>query len=512
MRNAEGEPSCFEGTIRDVTDRHRQEAEREQTIEKLQSSLMFLHEPVGHFSRAAVTCGSETRIRTVAALMSAQHASAALVLSDSGSVLGIVTDRDLRDRVVAAGMDQREPVCRIMSAPVASIPEDALIYEALLAMQEKGVQHLAITDEAGKTTGLVRNKELLQFHRYGAIVLTREVARSATPEEVISCCRRTPDLVRAMVECGTRPRNITRILATVCDAATERFVALALKELGPPPVPFAFLALGSQGRHEQTMFTDQDNAIIYGDDDAWTAGASAYFLKVGTMVCDFLHEAGYTHCAGDVMAKNPRWCQPLSVWRRNFAGWIASAEPQQLLEFSIFFDFRAVCGEGGLARELRRHIHAQIGKSPAFFPHLAQNALQFKPPMRVFGRILAGAEGGEHGATLNLKDAMMPVVSFARLYALRGEIETTNTVDRLTALVEKQVLTESSHEETTAAYDILMRLRLEQQAHALSAGEPLGNTIAPRRMGHIEAALLNQSLAQIAAVQKKISYDFLGGT
>jgi CBS domain-containing protein len=497
-----------------VTEHHRQDAERAMTIEKLQSSLMFLHEPVSHFSRGAATCGSETPIRTVAGLMSAQRATAALVQSDSGTILGIVTDSDLRDRVVATGLDQMEPVSRIMTAPVASIPEEAPIYEALLAMQEKGIQHLVITGERGRMLGVVRNKELLQFHRYGAIVLTREVARSATADDVIRCCRRAPDLVRALVECGTRPRSITRILAAVCDAATERLTALAIEETGPPPVPFAFLALGSQGRHEQTIFTDQDNAIVFRGDgsEALQRDAAAYFLQVGVRVCDYLNQAGYPYCQGNVMAKNSKWCQPLGVWKQYFEDWIRTAEPPQLLEFSIFFDFRTVCGDAKLADELRRHVHAAIAQSPAFFPHFAQNALQFKPPIRVFGRILAGTEGGEQGGTLNLKDAMMPIVNFARLYSLRHEIENTNTVDRLAALVERQVLTESSHDETTAAYDILMRLRLEQQVHALATGQQLGNTIALRRVGHIDATLLNQSLAQIAAVQKKISYDFLGGT
>jgi CBS domain-containing protein len=233
---------------------------------------------------------------------------------------------------------------------------------------------------------------------------------------------------------------------------------------------------------------------------------------LGTRVCGWLHDAGLPMCRGNVMARNPKWCQSLATWKQYFAGWIERAEPQELLEFSIFFDFRAVCGDVALARELRRYVHEALRNCQAFFPHFAQNSLQFKPPMRLFGRILGGTAAGEHPGSLDLKDAMMPIVNFARLYALRHEINETHTLDRLDALAGQDVLLPSSREEITAAYDFLMRLRLRHQVAAHRAGQPLDNLVNHRKLGHSEQTLLKQAFGQIDAVQKKISYDFLGGT
>ena len=513
-RDEHGQAQRICATIEDVTAAARHEADRESLIERLQTSLLFLHEPAGQVGRSAVSCRLNTPIERAAALMTEHGSSAVLVQSESGEVLGIVTDRDLRERVLAAGADVRGPIHRIMSAPVVSISERAQVYEAMLTMQEKGVQHLVVQDDAGRTTGVIHGRELLQMPSHGAVALVREIARAGRPEEVSRCCRRTPGLVKALLDCGAHPHRIAGMIASVWDAATERLVALATAELGPAPAGFTFIVLGSQGRQEQTLFTDQDNAIIYAapDEAGGSPDVSRYFLELGSRVCEWLNDAGHPFCRGNVMAKNPKGCQPLPAWKPYFTEWIRRAEPQELLEFSIFFDFRTVCGDIELARELRRHVHQTARTSQAFFPHFAQNSLLFKPPARLFGRILGGAAGGEHPGFLDLKDAMMPIVNFARLYTLRHELSETNTLDRLDALARQHVLTESSHEEIVAAYDFLMRLRLRHQAAAIRAGHPADNLVNYRKLSHIEEALLKQAFAQIDAVQKKISYDFLGGT
>jgi PAS domain S-box-containing protein len=522
-RGEYGRPDWVEGALVDVTAAQRDLAERDALIEKLQTSLLFLHQPVGSLNRHSVVCDLNTPIQKAAALMVAHNASAILVLSESGAAVGLVTDHDLRSRVFAGdqesgrSLDLRAPVHRIMSAPLVSIPEDALIYEALMRMEEQDVQHLAVEDETGRIVGVIRGKELVQFHRYGSIVLGREIARARTSEEVARCCERTPALVRALLDSGGRPHNITHMLSSVCDAAAERLLSLALGELGPPPTAFAFIAMGSQGRQEQTLLTDQDNAIIYAPPENADRQAEAddYFACLGARVCEGLDQAGYSRCRGQVMASNPRWRRSLPEWKAYFDGWIRKAEPQELLEFSIFFDFRPVLmGEENvqaveMAQELRRHIHTVLDEQPAFFPHMAQSSLHFKPPTRLPGKIYLS--GGEHAGQINLKDAMAPIVNFARLYALRHHVGQSNTLSRLDALVEKNVLLPASRDEIAAAYDFLMKLRLQRQLDALQAGDPADNVIQPARLGHIEEALLHQAFAQISAVQKKISYDFLGG-
>lgn len=515
VQDDHGQGHLIDGILEDVTPAARREADREALLERLQTSLLFLHQSVGPVARSAVCCPLDTPVQRAAARMTEQDSSAVLVQSESGDAIGIVTDHDLRVRVMAASVSPREPIHRIMSAPLVTIPERAQVYEAMLIMKEKGLQHLVVADEAGRTIGVIHCRDLLQFPIHGATALVRDIGRATGPEEVAGTCRQMPALVKALLDCSSPPRNITRMVSSIWDAATERFVALAIEELGPPPAGFAFLVLGSHGRQEQTLFSDQDNAILYADseDAADASGPRQYFNELGSRVCRWLDQAGHPFCRGDVMARNPKWCQPLSVWRRHFADWIERAEPQELLEFSIFFDFRAVCGEMELSRQLRRFVHETLHDWQAFFPHFAQNSLQFRPPVRLFGRILGGGTaGGEHPGLLDLKDAMMPIVNFARLYALRHERSETNTLDRLDALAKEQILAESSHEEIVTAYEFLMRLRLRHHLTAIDAGRPPDNLVDHRRLGGTEETLLKQAFAQIDAVQKKISYDFLGGT
>jgi CBS domain-containing protein len=218
------------------------------------------------------------------------------------------------------------------------------------------------------------------------------------------------------------------------------------------------------------------------------------------------------------MASNPRWCRSLPEWMAGFDTWIRTSEPQEIISLSIFFDFRSVYGDADLAVELRRAIHDALADQPAFFHHFAQNAMTFKPPFRLVGNIYLGGGATEHAGEINLKDAMMPMVTFARLYALRHHLSQTHTLERVEALSERSVVLPASRDEFVAAYDFLMQLRLQNQA-TLAAGNTggashtahPGNVIHPSQLGYIQRELLKQAFAQIAAVQKKASYDFLGG-
>ncbi|HCU34761.1 MAG TPA: hypothetical protein DGT21_04720 [Armatimonadetes bacterium] len=509
VRPEDGATPYVDGIMEDVTLHAQQAAEREAELERLQASLLFLHEPVSALQRRAPICELHTPAQALAAMMTSEHATAVLVRAEDGTVIGIITDHDLRERIVATDGDLRAPAYRLMSSPLLTIPEQAAVYQALLTMEERAVQHLAVTDDAGGVIGLVRNQELLQFQSYGAIVLTREIGEAATAEEVVRSCRRVPEVGRALIISGAYPERVTSMLSAVCDAATRRFVELAQEELGPSPVPFSFIALGSHGRQELTLSSDQDNAIVYVTPDGREdPRAAAYLGEVGRRVCGWLDQAGYPYCTGDIMAQNPRWCQPVATWQHYFSEWVRLAEPRQLLEFSIFFDFRTVWGDDEPARQLREHIYDAVQQTPAFMPHFAQNSLLFKPPLRLFGRIVGGVD---HARQLNLKDALMPIVNFARLYALSHGLRQTHTLERLSALVDEGVLPAPSRDETAAAYGLLMRLRLRRQSDAQQAGRDPDNTISTRGLRHSEEAQLNQAFAQIEAIQKRISQEFLGG-
>jgi len=518
VREGDGQNATIDGILEDVTAARKQEAAREALIERLQASLLFLHEPIANLGRDVLICEINTSINQLSRLMTERNVTAALVASENSSIIGIVTDHDLRARVLAENIPFSAAIQTIMSAPLTKISEHALIYEALMRMEEKGVRHLAVQDRDGQIVSVIDNKALIQFQRYGPIVLAREISRSATPEEVAQHAGRTSPLVKTLLDSSARPRHVTNMLASICDSATERLVQLAIDELGTPPANFAFIAMGSQGRQEQTLVTDQDNGIIYAPSaEADPEQVNEYFLRLGKRVCGGLNRAGYPLCRGGVMAGNLRWCRSLPEWISGFDEWIQKSEPQEIIDLSIFFDFRTVYGASDLTHELRRAIHTTLTDDPAFFHHFAQNALMFKPPFRLLGNIyLSGGatdtlSGTRQAGEINLKDAMMPMVSFARLYALRHQINQTHTLERIEALTECNIILPASRDEIIASYDFLMQLRLQNQIAAIQSGRPPSNLIHPGKLGYIQQELLKQAFAQIAAVQKKISYDFLGG-
>ncbi len=512
IRNGNQQPESITGILEDITIQRKRELETEATIEKLQSSLLFLHESLEPLSRDVIFCGMNTPIEQLARLMTNRNATAALIATENETVIGIVTDHDLRARVLAENLDIQTPVHTIMSSPITKISEKALIYEALLRMEEKGVRHLAVEDQNGQIVNLIDSKSLIQFQRYGPIVLSREVSRSRSVDELTNHVQRTPQLAKTLLDSSTNPRHVTHMISSICDAATERLIQLAIEEAGPPPTRFAFIAMGSQGRQEQTLLTDQDNGILYHlsvEDDP--DKVQAYFLQLGNRVCEGLHQAGYVYCRGKVMANNPRWCRSLADWQSSLAEWVEKSDLQEIIDLSIFFDFRMVYGDQDLTVALRQSIHAVLMEKPGIFYHVAQNALMYKPPTRLVGNLYLGTGDGEHSGEINLKDAMMPIVSFARLYALHHQIPQTHTLDRLSALVERNHLLATTQEEILSAYDFLMQLRLQTQLTALQSGQALRNTIRPARLGAMQQEYLKQAFSQISAVQKKISYDFLGG-
>ena len=286
---------------------------------------------------------------------------------------------------------------------------------------------------------------------------------------------------------------------------------MATEKLGPAPARFAFLTLGSEGREEQTLLTDQDNALLYEDPPAEKAEETAeYFLSLGTLVCDWLDQVGYAYCEGGVMAKNPRWNLPRSVWRQQFSHWIHNADPQELLELNMLFDFRCVTGEQQLARELRTWVFDQMEAYPLFFLHFAQNALLYKPPLSLLGN-LQTTSSEEGVKALSLKEALMPVVNFARLYALKHRIDSTNTLDRLAELRDRGVLSRESYEEMVPDYETLMRIRLRRQAIAIEENRKPSNLISPEELTSAEEIRLKRLFAVAEDLRKKMSYDFLGG-
>ncbi|MCK5077114.1 MAG: CBS domain-containing protein [Calditrichia bacterium] len=452
----------------------------------------------------------KTPIKEAASLMSKEKYSAVLITSEKSNYIGIVTDHDLRERVVAKNLDINSPVFQIMSSPIISIDEHALMFEASLLMHEKATRHLAVKDNKGNIISMISNEELLQAQRHSSSLLISEIQAAGSAEEVMESNKRLSGLIKALIDSGAKQENITRIITSISDVITDKLIKFALKELGDPPVKFAFVALGSVGRGEQTLKTDQDNAIIFEDVSPTLENeVQTYFVKLGIKVCGWLNLAGYTFCIGEVMAQNPKWCQPLKAWKEYFTQWIVTADPEDLRDSNIFFDFKCIYGDKRLTEKLKDHLNESLEGKAAFFQILASNVLLQKPPIGLFGKIVVESVDGQP-ETFNIKHAIRPIVDFARIYSLKNQLDETNTLGRLHQLLTINVLNKTSHDEIIQSYNYLMQLRFKHQVMAINNNQPPDNNINPKKITHLEQTMLKKTFSQISDFQSRLKFDFTG--
>jgi CBS domain-containing protein len=317
-------------------------------------------------------------------------------------------------------------------------------------------------------------------------------------------------MVKPLIENGVNAEYITKQTSSISDLISRKIIESAIAEIGEPPVRFAFICMGSEGRSEETLLTDQDNAIIYenvSEDREKTV--NEYFLKLATQVCTHLNFAGYNFCRGNLMAMNPEWCKPISVWEKYFQKWILNPEPQNVLDVLIFFDFRTVYGDEIFAANLRSYIAPLVAKEPVFFYHLAQKASSFKPSLSFSGNIIV--ESNKPGEdVLDIKHALIPIIMFARIYSLQNDIRCTNTVERIMKLYEKQIINSDALTEMIFAYNYLMRIRFIHQLLCIQNKNPTTNLVNIKRLTEIELMTMKKIFSQISNYQTRLNFEFKG--
>jgi len=477
-----------------------------------EDASQFFNLPVESiYNKELVACDRDLPIQAAAAIMTEHNSSSIFVREPGADLVGVVTDNDLRKKVTATGLDILSPVSEIMSSPLCTISSNALVFEALMEMMQRNIKHLGVRDASNQVAGVITNRDLLRVQGQSPVFIVREISGAKLINQIVQIRRQVPRLIETLITTGAKAQNITRFLTTVSEAILDKIIGFALDEMGPPPAKFVFLVLGSEGRQEQTLKTDQDNAIIIED----VSGSSAddvrsYFLSLGEKICTWLNEAGYDFCKGGVMAQNPQWCQPLARWKKYFSEWIHTAAPEALLQASIFFDFRGAYGDMGLVDELRQHLFASLDGWPGFFRHMAENALYFTPPIGFFRNFLVESKG-EHRDTFNIKAAMQPVVDYARIYALQHKIEATNTFERINRLISLGKISAQEHDELVTAYSYLMQQRFVTQVNTAMAenGQP-DNYINPKHLSRIEQTMLKEIFKRIEKFQAKLNFDFTG--
>ncbi|RYY15378.1 MAG: CBS domain-containing protein [Cytophagaceae bacterium] len=459
--------------------------------------------------RPVLACPGHTPTHEVARLMARARTSCYFVLGeDEQTIAGYVTDITLRDKVVAGLGDARLPISTYLDAPTREVRADAFVYEALLLMFRTKTRYLLIARE-GEYIGFISRNKLLAEQAQSPFLFIQGVKQAVSGRELRLRWQKVPDIVFQLLDRGVKPEIVNQVITTVADTIALKVIEQVIGEMGAPPARFIFVVLGSEGRQEQTLLTDQDNAIIYEDKaNEHREEVRAYFLAFAEQVSDRLNDIGFSFCDGGLMAKNPKWTHSLSHWKRNYQGWLTESNPENVMRFAAFFDIRFLYGEAPILDELRDFLDAELQKPlDRFLHYMATNALQYQPPLTFFNNIRTFAVGDQQ--VINLKRVMSPIVDLVRVFALKNRVFATNTGQRLAALRQLGVFSEREHQELVHAYYYLMGMRLKKQAaQMIDAKQPPDNYLDPKSLTKVERVTLKEIFKVMEDFQLKIKVNF----
>ena len=474
-------------------DRTRPAAARRQDITTMALSDLMTPAPL--------TCHPDTPLIEAARRMRDRGVSC-IIAADGDQVRGILTTGDITSRAMAEGRAPETPIHAVMTPDPLSLPPTALVADVLHAMVERGITHMPVV-EAGRLVGILTQTDLTRFQATSSAALIREIAKAPDSATLAGIVRRIPELLVQLVSAQNPHQTVTRLITDIGDATTRRLLALAEARLGPPPVPYLWLACGSQGRQEQTGISDQDNCLML--DDAVTPADDTYFAALAKFVSDGLDEAGYFYCPGDMMATNVKWRQPLRVWRDYFRRWIATPNPEAQMLASVMFDLRPIGGHEALFAHLQEETLAAAAKNSIFVAHMMSNSLKHQPPLGLF-RGFATVRSGEHKNTIDLKhNGVVPVVDLGRIYALTGQLRMANTRTRITAAIEVGAVSGSGGRDLLDAYDMIAETRLIHQAAQIRHGEKPDNFMAPADLSDFERSHLRDAFVVVKTMQNAAS-------
>jgi len=496
--------------FRELLDKSREERLRAASQQAVSSSARSesFNAPVRTLLRSQpIYIAPQATIQQAAARMSEARVSSLLVME--GELLaGIVTLRDMRSRCLAVGLPYDRPVAEIMTTEVETIDADAPSFQAALTMSRLNLHHLPVTD-GQRILGLVSSSDLVRRQSTSPVYLVSDIHKAADIATMVRIAQRIPELQLDLAHAGTKASQIAQAVSAVTDALTKRLLQLAEAELGAPPVPYVWVAGGSQARREQTARTDQDNALIL--DDRFQPEHDEYFAALAKFVCDGLNACGYVYCPGDVMATNPEWRQPQSVWRGYFRRWIDTPQPKALMLASVFFDLRAIAGDSGLLATLMQEVLQKTKGNGIFLAYMISNALKHRPPLGFF-RNLVMIRGGEHDKTLDLKHTgLVPIVDLARVQALAAGSPKLDTMQRLQVAVGSGVLSSESATSMVDAYEYLATLRIQHQTRRILAGLEPDNFLPPEDLSALERGHLKDVFGLIATVQESLGQRYQSG-
>jgi CBS domain-containing protein len=481
---------------------------REESNQPMSASIESL------VNREPVWLPNTAKVLEAAQRMTEAGVSSLLILDearaeDDPAIAGIITDRDLRTRVLAGGLSYDTPVSQVMTTQLVTVEHNQLVFEAMLQMLRHNVHHLPVMRHQ-KAVGVIALSDVVHYESRNSLFVVSSIFRQSSVEELAALTADVRASFVRMVNEDASSRMVGTAMALIGRSFKQQLLALAEAKLGPPPVPYCFLALGSMARNEQLVVTDQDNALVL-DNRFDTALHDAYFKELAAFVSDGLAQCGYTYCSGGIMATNAQWRQPLKVWERYFSEWIEQPTAETLLSANIFFDLDGVWGKIEWAEKLRALIAQKAKGQSRFLASMARNALLRTPPLGFFKDFVVEADG-RHSKAINLKRrGTAPMADLIRVHALAVGSQAQNSFERLKDVVAAGVLPPGRGQDLHDTLEFISTVRIRNQANDLAAGLEPDNSIEPDKLSAFERKSLRDAFLILSEAQGYLKFRYQPG-
>ena len=483
-------------------------------ISKDNGLLIFTGQSDLNYSHEVLTCQRGETIAEAVKSMSEKGVGSIVVVNEEKHPLGIITDKDLRNRLVAERRSYDTLVDELMTSPVMTKSKESDFSTLYLTMIKNRLHHLIFTDDGSPNspvTGILSDHDILLSQGNSPAVLINALMNTWDIKEMAKIRDRAERLLKYYLENELAMDFVANIISEINDIIIQRAIQIAKNKHDAAypdesKVKFCFLSLGSEGREEQLLRTDLDNAMVFEDvPEKALEKTKAYMLLIGQEVIETLLACGFHPCPADMMANNPKWCQPLTVWKKYFSDWIFSPNQEALMHATVFFDFRPVFGAKSLSEKMTEHIYHEIADKRVFLNFMAKNALMNPPPLGFFRNFIM-EKSGEHRDKFDIKlRAMMPLADIARLLVLSHRVVgINNTFKRFEKLSELEPNYNELFLEAGKAYEILMRMRAIEGLHSSNSGR----YIAPESLGKLQRQLLKNTFAPIDELQKILRVRF----
>lgn len=458
--------------------------------------------------RSPVSVVQGTPLRLALNAMNAARVGSVAVTDNDQRPVGILTLKDVLSRVTLPGRDLDGPIESVMTPDPVCLPVQATARDALLAMARHNIHHVLIENN-GQLKCVLSEKDLFALKRMSVQGITSTITRAADLNTLKQSGRDIASLAHSLLAQGVEAETLTELIATLNDHLTRRLIELETGALNLTGVRWCWIALGSEGRMEQTLATDQDNALIFTvADEAQSENVRRQLLETASRINNGLDACGFPLCKGGIMASNPKWCLTEEEWRGQFSRWIDSGGPEELLNASIFFDFRALAGEEALALNLRSWLAGKVRTNPRFLKQMTQNSLRNTPPLGLV-RDFVLSEDDAHPHTLDLKlNGATPFVDGARIFALASGQPITGTARRLIQAGRDLHIPDEEIKSWVQAFHFIQLLRLRHQHGQQRQGIEPDNYLDPDHLSVLDRRILKEAFRQARKLQARLALDY----